>query len=148
MGPRCLKHRVGAHDIRLDKCLRTINRPVNVRLCCQVNNDIGACIVEHRVYCLRITNISPREAVPWIMRYRFKRRQRARISEFVKNVDRIIRIRNQVPDQSGTNEARTTSDENRLPIRKRSTHRLTRFKDNGIPSYVNDLANPESSGNC
>lgn len=59
---RCLQHRVRTKDVRLDECVRTVNRSIHVRLRREVHDRIDALFTQQTLNQRAVANVAMDES--------------------------------------------------------------------------------------
>ena len=110
MGAGSLQQHIGAHDIGLDEGAGAVDGAIHVGLGRQMHDHIRIDSLQQRLDRRGVADVSPGEAVMRMSRDAFQRGERACVGELVQNMDVMIGLVQQMPNQRRPDEPRPAGD--------------------------------------
>lgn len=114
VGPRCLQKSIRSKDVGANKCRRTVDRAIDVRLRRQMKDCIGLILPEQAFYPTRVGNVSQLKLVAVASSDRFQVGTVSSVGECVDGKDVHTFLLNQVPNDPGSNESCSTSHQHHV----------------------------------
>lgn len=131
--PRGMEQSVSPDDIGLDKRLRAVNRPVDMRLGGQVHDAIRSRFGETSADCVDVANVGLNKRKTIAVIKVSERLAIAGIRQFVNRDDLMTARPDQVPGQIAANKSRGTCDKNFQDFTK-SRSSISRMRLDAWPS--------------
>ena len=99
-----------AADIGADEIVRPVDRPVDMRFGCEVENDIGLEVRDRPSHRVAVADIGLQEAVARIIADTAEAVEIGRIGQLV-DVEHVVTTSDCVPNKRGSDESGSTSDQ-------------------------------------
>src|SRR5690625_4845324 len=110
IGARRLQQDIRTNDIGCDESFGAINRPIHMRLGCQMHDRIRLMLLKHTLDLGTVSNIHFLEGITWT-RLDFSQRQEvSSISELVDIHYTVRRLPYEIANQSGPDKSGPTSE--------------------------------------